>query len=383
MTEKARSGSSPGGLPAAMHSAVDRLADVKTHQWSLTWEIRHNWRGWLGSFVFHAALVAVLTTITWTILVEEREYLISPPRLTDLPKFDTQSLEMLFEPLVEAEKRAAPQVPADVLRERPGYNELEPGVPDYLTSGGHLLGPPGKGGGGGDDLSGWPIYIGWLRDKGLDVVFVFDSTGSMGGILLEVKTRIRQLMKFVTFHVPDARLGLVTYRDKQKYDTEDYQYTVRMTPLKKLSELDDLQRFLSKTEAYGGGDIPEAVFEGVKAAITQAGWRPTARKVIIIFGDAPPRPENDGLAKVYDLCRTWHRKTGGIVSCIDTSGHARLMEEFQQMAREGGGDSTSINEEREIVRHLSVFIFGTRWEKKVLEFEQSDFGKPKDVIVVD
>ena len=383
MSGKDPNGSETRELPRGQRSAVKRLNDLKAHQWSPLAEIRHNWRGWLGSLVFHAAIVAVLMTITWTILIEEREYIIMPTKLADVPDLKTRPLNELFKHLVESEKHAAPEVPAEVIREDPGYTEDEPGVPNYLTVGGHLTGPWGKVGGGGDDLSSWPIYIGKLRDKGLDVMFVFDSTGSMGGILLEVKSRIRQLMKFVTYHVPDARLGLVTYRDKRKYDVEDYQYTVKMTSLKKISELDKLQRFLSKTEAYGGGDIPEAVYEGVNAAITQARWRKPARKVIIVFGDAPPRPENDGLVKIYDLCRRWHERTGGIVSCIDTSGHARLLEEFQQMAREGGGDSTSINKEQEIMRHLAVFIFGARWEKKISEFEESDFGKPKDTILVD
>ena len=383
MTGKDPNGSQTRELSKGRRSAVQRLHDLKAHQWSLLGQIRHNWRGWLGSLVFHAAIVAVLMTITWTILVEEREYFITPPRLTDVPELKKHPVDSLFKPRVGSERYAAPEVPAEVIRPYPGYTELEPGVPDYLTSGGHLTGPWGEVGGGGDDLGNWPIYIRDLRRRGLDVMFVFDSTGSMAGILLEVRSRIRQLMKFVTYHVPNARLGLVTYRDKRKYDLEDYQYTVKLTSLKKLSELDKLQRFLSKTEAYGGGDIPEAVYEGVKAAITQAGWRPTARKVVIVFGDAPPRPENDGLEKIYELCRTWHKRTGGIVSCIDTSGHARLMEEFQQMAREGGGDSTAINKEQEIMKHLAVFIFGARWEKKVREFEQSDFGKPKDTILID
>ncbi|KPJ56642.1 MAG: hypothetical protein AMS16_02040 [Planctomycetes bacterium DG_58] len=383
MSGKDTNGSEMRDLSRDQHSAVQRLQNLKAHQWSLLAEIRHNWRGWLGSLVFHAAVVAVLMTITWTIFVEEREYFITPPVLTDVPELKKHPVDSLFERRVETKKYAAPEVPAEVIRPYPGYTELEPGVPDYVTVGGHLIGPWGKVGGGGDGLGDWPIYTRKLRDEGLDVMFVFDSTGSMAGILLEVRTRIRQLMKFVTYHVPNARLGLVTYRDKRKYDLEDYQYTVKMIPLKKLSELDKLERFLGKTEASGGGDIPEAVYEGVHAAITQAGWGPTARKVVIVFGDAPPRPENDGLVKIYELCRTWHKRTGGIVSCIDTSGHARLMEEFRQMAREGGGDSTFINKEQEIMKHLAVFIFGAKWEKKVREFEESDFGKPKDTILID
>ena len=146
MSGKDPNGSETRELPRGQRSAVKRLNDLKAHQWSPLAEIRHNWRGWLGSLVFHAAIVAVLMTITWTILIEEREYIIMPTKLADVPDLKTRPLNELFKHLVESEKHAAPEVPAEVIREDPGYTEDEPGVPNYLTVGGHLTGPWGKSG---------------------------------------------------------------------------------------------------------------------------------------------------------------------------------------------------------------------------------------------
>src|SRR5262249_44155840 len=43
-----------------------------------------------------------------------------------------------------------------------------------------------------------------------------------------------------------------------------------------------------KLQANGGGDGPEAVFAGLVAASHELRWRPHARRVAVLVGDAPP-----------------------------------------------------------------------------------------------
>ena len=226
----------------------------------------------------------------------------------------------------------------------------------------------------------WDKHLANLKANGLDIVFVFDSTGSMGGIILETKTRIRQLMKVVTYLVPDARLGLVTYRDKKEYDLDDYEYTTKAWPLTR--DIKALEKFLRETEAYGGGDIPEAVMDGLDVAIRSAGWNAGSTKVIILFGDAPPRPANDGLNKTYRLVAQWHKDTKGIVSCIDTTGGSRLMEEFQRIAASGGGEATFLNNERDIIRQLVVYIFGSEWRKEIDRVYNAVLKGPEELTII-
>ena len=187
-------------------------------------------------------------------------------------------------------------------------------------------------------------------------------------------------MKVVAYLVPDARLGLVTYRDKKEYDLDDYEYTTKAWPLTR--DIKALEKFLRETEAYGGGDIPEAIMDGLEVAMTRMGWNQGSRQVIVIFGDAPPRPENDGLKKVYALIENWHKRTGGVISCIDTTGGSRLMEEFQEMAKSGAGDATFLNNERDIIRQLVVYIFGSEWRKEIDRVYNAVLKGPEDVTII-
>ena len=213
----------------------------------------------------------------------------------------------------------------------------------------------------------WNDHVAQLREKGLDVVFVFDATGSMGGVIFEVKSRIETLMGVVKSLVPEVRVGLVAYRDHRKYDRDDFEFVLKYQALVSSNSLGikKLQRFLRTTEAYGGGDVPEAVYAGVKAAMDKSRWNSKSKKVIIVFGDAPPHPQNDGLRKLYRLCSSWHKRTGGVVSTIDTRGRAKVMAEFESMAENGGGESSSLENERAIIKQLVIHIFGTKWKKEV------------------
>ncbi|MCA8964219.1 MAG: VWA domain-containing protein [Planctomycetes bacterium] len=141
------------------------------------------------------------------------------------------------------------------------------------------------GGGVGDvarlGSGGFRKVVGELRQSGLEIVFVFDSTGSMTRTINETKATITEMLAVLRALVPDARIGLVTYRDRGA--REDY--VTRQVPL----GLDYWQavNFVQEVLAEGGGDRPEAVRDGLDAAFDQP-WRAGARRVIVLAGDAPP-----------------------------------------------------------------------------------------------
>ena len=140
------------------------------------------------------------------------------------------------------------------------------------------LGGSAAGGGGS-----WEGMIGTLRRTGLDIVICFDSTGSMGGEIDQVKRQIERIGQTLVTLIPKTRISLCTFRDKED------EYVVKGLPLS--SSIQEISSYLTRIQASGGGDTPEAVDDGLYWATSQNQFRPAARKVILLFGDAPPHRE--------------------------------------------------------------------------------------------
>jgi Mg-chelatase subunit ChlD len=131
-----------------------------------------------------------------------------------------------------------------------------------------------------------------------DVVFVLDTTGSMGGLLDGAKKKIwsiaNELLKGSP--KPELRVGLVAYRDKGDA------YVTQVTDL--TPDLDKIYEILLGFQAQGGGDGPENVRQGMHDAVTKISWSKERKafKVMFLVGDAPPHLDYDDVPKIEDIC---------------------------------------------------------------------------------
>lgn len=129
----------------------------------------------------------------------------------------------------------------------------------------------------------------------VDVVFVFDATGSMGDELHYLQAE----MKDVIARAKDAtgglniRTGAVVYRDHGD------EYITRISRL--TEDLKTTQAFIDKQHADGGGDYPEAVPEALMAALNSSGWDSNARaRIAFLILDAPCHQDSATLALLHD-----------------------------------------------------------------------------------
>ena len=207
-------------------------------------------------------------------------------------------------------------------------------------------------GGGGT----WDGMIQQLRRHGLDIVICFDSTGSMAGEIDQVKRQIERIGRTLVTLVPKARISIVTYRDQGD------EYVAKGMPLS--GSITDVKSYLDRIEAGEGGDLPEAVEEGLMWASKQNQFRPSARKIILIFGDAPPHPEK--LKECLALAGAFKGQQKGVVSTV-TCRASTPLPEFYEIAKAGGGEAFLTRNQREIMTQLMVLVFGSRHREKVLE----------------
>ena len=195
-------------------------------------------------------------------------------------------------------------------------------------------------------------------------MFVFDSTGSMGPVLEATRRRMTRMLEALQALVPDARVGVVTYRDRGQ--TEEY--LTRAVPLDR-----DLYRalnFMQTVEAGGGGDRPEAVYDALMVAIEQE-WSRDARRVIVLIGDAPAHRENE--RKIQRALKRFTRDGQSHVHAIMTSPDVlggidpRTRESFSEIADDGEGVCLPFENEESILRQVLTLSIGRDFRDEIDE----------------
>lgn len=182
--------------------------------------------------------------------------------------------------------------------------------------------------------------------QGLDLVIVFDSTGSMEREINVMKLNFMHLATRLLEVLPNTRIACVTYKDIT--DTPAVAYSALTNDLR------HVHAFLSQVQASGGGqDIPEAVELGLWQAIEGYPIREDAVKVILLFGDAPPRP--DGFQKAMGLAQQFSSNSKSFISTVSVR-RLQPIPEFFHIASAGGGDAMILGNGN-ILHELLLLIF--------------------------
>ena len=120
----------------------------------------------------------------------------------------------------------------------------------------------------------------------VDIAFVIDTTGSMGGSIDSVKSAAVELVNDVAARTSAARFSLVDYRDfpDRTGDPGDYPSKLRQDFTSDTSTINTAIQALGLGD---GGDWPETMYSGLNTAFDLA-WRPGVKKMAIVLADAPP-----------------------------------------------------------------------------------------------
>lgn len=164
----------------------------------------------------------------------------------------------------------------------------------------------------------------------IEVCFVLDTTGSMGGLIEGAKQKIWSISNTMinTTPVPELKIGLVGYRDRGDA------YVVKSFPL--TDDIDEIYGKLRGFQADGGGDTPESVNEALAEAVNKMPWSADSDvlKIIFLVGDAPPHMDYQDGRKYPDICRNAAKKDIIIntVQCGSIADTAPIWKKIAQLA---------------------------------------------------
>ena len=186
-------------------------------------------------------------------------------------------------------------------------------------------------------VSSAPPRVTQARPPRVEVAFVLDTTGSMGGLIDGAKRRIWSIARRIGEGRPrpDLRIALVGYRDLGD------EYVTRVHDLS--GDMDEVYQNLSAFNADGGGDTPEHVSRALHDAVHRISWsQGTGLRVIFLVGDAPPHVDyQDGFDYHRHVAEA--RQRGIVVETVLCGGDVQAAAVWQQIAALGQGHYAQID----------------------------------------
>ena len=177
-----------------------------------------------------------------------------------------------------------------------------------------------------------PVQATAHEGQKIEVVFVLDTTGSMGGLLETAKEKIWSIATTLAQaeQTPEIHMGLVAYRDRGD------SYVTDVVDLS--TDLDTMYGQLMQFAPGGGGDTPESVNQALHDAVHRISWSqdPASYQVIFLVGDAPPHMDYQDEARYPEIVHAATTK-GIVVNTIQCGDIPQTVAPWTEIARLGDG----------------------------------------------
>lgn len=181
-----------------------------------------------------------------------------------------------------------------------------------------------------------PARLAAAKGPAIEVMFVLDTTGSMGGLIEGAKLKIWSIASQMlqARPAPRLRIGLLGYRDRGDA------YVTRFTDL--TEDVDAVYAQLTQFQAGGGGDAPESVNQALNEAVTRPTWSQdkSTLKLVFLVGDAPPHMDYADDVKYPATC-SMAVKRDLVINTIQCGSMADTSRFWQDIASRAGGCFTA------------------------------------------
>ncbi|MCY7336983.1 MAG: VWA domain-containing protein [Chamaesiphon sp.] len=166
----------------------------------------------------------------------------------------------------------------------------------------------------------------------IEVVFSFDTTGSMYPCLTQVRRNLKSTITRLLDEIPGIRIGIVAHGD---YCDAGSTYVTKHLNLS--GDIDLICNFVQNVEPTGGGDAPEC-YELVLHEAQSLSWSSSSTKVLVMIGDDIPHapaqtPQKLNWRKELDRLT----ELGITVYGIQALNRAHATPFYEELAHKSGG----------------------------------------------
>lgn len=177
--------------------------------------------------------------------------------------------------------------------------------------------------------------------ESIDVVFSFDTTGSMYPALTQVRREVGATVKRLFQEIPGLRVGVIAHGD---YCDAGSTYVTKAVDL--TTDQGALSKFIQKVEATGGGDAPEC-YELVLNEARALKWQSGRSKVLVLIGDDVPHGPTEGQnTRKLD----WRNELGLLLEAgikvygVQALGRKHATKFYEEVAKKTGGFHLNLNQ---------------------------------------
>lgn len=180
----------------------------------------------------------------------------------------------------------------------------------------------------------------------LQVVMMFDITGSMFEYFDLVRKKLRKIIEAVKKESPSAQFAIFAYRNHG--DEDSYEQIFYTSPL--TVNLEELDQHIAKIQKGGGGPDALTCMEDCLREANKLSWFPNTPKALVIIGDMPPHGVIDSVSKCpneIDYREEVKRLQGKKIKIytVYCGEHKGTIKEFyQNLPLESGGKYLEISE---------------------------------------